>query len=283
MSKFHRNASIASLFIVCMFVSASAFAQDGTGASTLPPATLAWVSFGGLLVHFLMSLAAPGTQPLPWSLTASQRMYIGAGLSAVAGLLSLLQTGSTFQSAALTSLGTLFTALVAHAPQLGSKVQSDIIVKTVAPMALLLCLGMGASGCALFQSIEKNPVVAATTLVQVLNDADGVATAAFNAAEPLLPASQEAQATADWAKGQTTLQNAEVALEDAAQAYEAGTSQNWGALVTAAKGAFDAVVAILDLYGATLMGASKVALSSPVFATQRAQLALRVAVIHRYH
>jgi hypothetical protein len=163
------------------------------------------------------------------------------------------------------------------------KAMAARMAATVTMLVCLVGLGVVASGCALFQSVEKNPVVAATTLVQVLNDADGVATAAFNAAEPLLPASQQAQATADWAKGQTTLQNAEVALEDAAQAYEAGTSQNWGALVTAAKGAFDAVVAILDLYGATLMGASKVALSSPVFATQRAQLALRVAVIHRYH
>lgn len=136
-----------------------AFAQQ-----VAPPAALAtgtpimlWASVAGILVHAAMSLVAPGT-PTPWNLPASTRFYLGAALSALSGLASLLQTGATVQSALLTSLGTLIAALVAHAPQLAAKDEprpgngGGGTLGALSAGALLAAVAIGASGCTAAQS-----------------------------------------------------------------------------------------------------------------------------------
>ena len=143
---------------------------------------------------------------------------------------------------------------------------------------------MGASGCSVFAGLATgNPVVDATTFEQAAVIADQIAVAAFNIAEPLLPASVQVQAQADFTKAQAVFQNSMAVLADAVKAYEDGTSQNWGALYGDVTAAVDQVVAIVMQFGSTQAGVSKIALMSPAFATRSVDLTRAVATLHRYH
>lgn len=150
--------------------------------------------------------------------------------------------------------------------------------------ALALVASLSLTGCSGFLSglATSNPVVDATAFENAANVADGIAVNAFQIIEPLLPAADQAVAQADFAKAQATYQGVIAALNDAIQAYQDGTSQNWTSLYTDIQNAIDAIVAIVDSYGGSPAAALSVARGSSAFVTERALLTTAVATVHKY-
>lgn len=200
---------LACLCLAVLLVPTAALAQ-ATTPSTISPSTLAWVTLAGLCVHFVASLLAPGTKPLPFELSATVRFWVMTGLSAVSGLLSLLQEGSTLQSAALATLGTLVTALIAHSPQMGGA----SVVRGAAAGAVLLFAGFTAACLTPAQSAN-----AVQTVDQAFKFADSVCIAGVALAplvDPSLPAATVAMVKQDCPEVASV---ADTLIDEAIQAF----------------------------------------------------------------
>ena len=162
-------------------------------------------------------------------------------------------------------------------------------------MALVvIACGLTSVGCSglasVFQNVTSNPVVAASAFEEAIGVANSIAQATWAIVFPLIPASAQPQALALFTRAEDTVTDGLAAIDAAKSAYADGTSQDWTKLYGDATKAFDAVVALIDLYTTTPVAAAtqglivpKASLATANFAAARARLATATLTVHRYH
>jgi hypothetical protein len=139
----------------------------------------------------------------------------------------------------------------------------------------------GLTGCSALSQLNVNTVIAdMTAFVQSAEVADQVAVDAWNIAEPLIPAGQQASAIATEQQYQTAFQTATQAFTAAIAAAQAGQVQNWALLLAQVTSAVDDIVSLVNQFGGN---AAATPAATPALATKLVLLKNAQLVIHRYH
>jgi hypothetical protein len=289
--------SIVALLASVAFFSSSVVLAAQVGAVTdsapaVSAGVLAWGSVTALVCTFLMNLTSSGT-PTPWNWNPQVRFYLALGATTVSGILHACQTGVTIQTAAVTALGSLLAAVMAHYSTPGAMTKAA--PKVAGAALLLLALGAsvtvsnshdrsplaraashvqvgGLTGCAtLFPGLNTGTTTAdISAFIQVAQTVDGFASIAWTDAQPFIPPASLASATAAWTKAQDAYQAAITVAQASLAAYTSGAAQNWVSLFAAVTSAVDAVVTVIGQFGGALpapMGVSS-------------EFALHVASVH---
>jgi hypothetical protein len=150
------------------------------------------------------------------------------------------------------------------------------MIRSLVFSLFLAVVTLTAPGCSLFAGLAtSNVVVDAQGFVEAANVADGIAVDIFDA----LPASVQASAGQAFATAQATFQGTITVIDDAIQAYEDGTSQNWVQLYADVQNAVTAISTLVAQLSNAQLAAGP---PSNVLVLKVASLARAAATVHRY-
>lgn len=179
-------------------------------------------------------------------------------------------------------------------PPPAARTGASVLSSAMAMAMVIIACGLTSVGCSglasVFQNVTTNPVVAASAFEEAIGVANSIAQATWAIVFPLIPASAQPQALAAFTRAEDTVTDGLAAIDAAKSAYADGTSQDWTKLYADATKAFDATVALIDLYTTTQAAAAtqglivpKATLATTNFASARARLATASVTVHRYH